>query len=203
MSLALWLSGRRTKSRLSGPGRFGAGLGTAACFGGLAVGEEAVATGAGRVTADAYVDWARPGVAEGGGPWEGRACWVWAGGLEFSTALGAEIPQIKALKWRWATEARSSLREARASRKWGARSETWFRCWSRKVAIGLNIAWPSAALVVAATVESSSAAWRGPPGPGLGGIPGMAAAASSCISPWERVVLSGKSTDWDSGCWMK
>jgi hypothetical protein len=84
---------------------------------------------------------------------------------------------MKALKWRWATQARSSLREARASRRWGARLETWFRCWSRKVAIGLNIAWPSVARVVAATVVSSSAAWRGPPGPGLGGNLGMAAVA--------------------------
>ena len=37
----------------------------------------------------------------------------------FSVPLGDEIPQMKALKWRWATEARSLLREARASRRWG------------------------------------------------------------------------------------
>jgi hypothetical protein len=46
---------RQAERRLSGPGRFGA------CFGGLVVKEVTVAAGAGRVTSDAYVDWARPG----------------------------------------------------------------------------------------------------------------------------------------------
>jgi hypothetical protein len=34
------------------------------------------------------------------------------------------VPIIKALKWRWATEARPPLKDARALRKWGERSET-------------------------------------------------------------------------------
>jgi hypothetical protein len=57
-----------------------------------------VAAGAGPETADAYVDWARPGVAEGSGRWEGRASRDCAGGLVFPVAVGAEIPQMKALK---------------------------------------------------------------------------------------------------------
>ena len=40
------------------------------------------------------------------------------------------------------------------------------RCLSKKTAIGLNTAWPSEALVVAAPIESRRAAWRGPSGSG-------------------------------------
>ena len=124
------------------------------------------AAGAGRETAEAYVDWARPGMAGGNDRWGGRVCWDCAGGLSFSVALGAGTPHMKASKWRWATEARSS--------------EPSRRCLSRKTAIGLNRAWPSEALVVAATVESRSAAWRGPWG--SGGSRGMAAhGAQKCV----------------------
>jgi hypothetical protein len=178
MLLALWLSASRTKRRRSGPGSFGVGFVTEACFGSLAMWK--AAAGAGRETAEAYVDWARPGVAGGNDRWGGRACWDCAGGHAFSVALGAGTPHMKASKWRWATEARSSLRDARALRKWGLRSETSRRWLSRKTAIGLNRAWPSEALVVAATVESRSAAWRGPWG--SGGSRGMAAhGAQKCV----------------------
>jgi len=95
-----------------------------------------------------------------------REGWLRARALVLVGFPGMAIPLIKALKWCCATEARSSLRAARALRKWGERSETWFRCLSKKAAIGLKIAWPLEALVVAATVESRRAAWRGPSGSG-------------------------------------
>jgi hypothetical protein len=153
MSRAGWLSGRRTNRRLSGRGWFtGLGREGLACVLALVT----VVSGPRERAIVAYVDCARPagrlGVRLGAEPG-----WSGSGGLLSSGCPGTLMPLMKALKWRWATEARSSLRVARALRKWGGRPETWFRCLSRKAAIGLNTVCPSEALVVAATVESRRA----------------------------------------------